>query len=368
MCDDKQKEEFEFVKEYGLTMLCSYEGESRTIAVPLEYDGETVCGVSSSFRYMGKYPGMISEIVLHSKIQYMEARSFMYFANLERITVDKDNEYFYDRDGAVFEKGTDKLIFYPNNPYCDIDKVMLGAKSIGSFAFSNSSIEEFIMPDSIASVDQTAFEMCITLQHFEFNNKIDRIPCAMFDGCTGLESVDMKNVLHVDLYAFRGCARIKNIDCSKLLTIGAGAFSGCKYLERVYLNKDVIFTQLGEFGNHAFHACHELKGVTIENGSSLYKSVDGVLFSADGKTLLIYPCGKSDEHFDIPDSVKIISNSAFMNNSYIKSVNTPSSVIEIQKQAFARCGNLQEVKMSGGIENIARDAFYNCNKLELKTQ
>ena len=42
----------------------------------------------------------------------------------------------------------------------------------------------------------------------------------------------------------------------------------------------------------------------------LYKAVDGVLYSKDGKTLLDYPAGRTEEHFDVPAGVEYIGKGA----------------------------------------------------------
>ena len=45
-----------------------------------------------------------------------------------------------------------------------------------------------------------------------------------------------------------------------------------------------------------------------------YKSIDGVIYSKDGKELIAYPCEKSTDQFIIPNEVEIISEYAFCNN------------------------------------------------------
>lgn len=61
-------------------------------------------------------------------------------------------------------------------------------------------------------------------------------------------------------------------------------------------------------------------------GTEHYKSVDGVMYSADEKTLLCYPVAKKGESFSIPDSVTRIEEGAFQSPKYLKDLTIPTSL------------------------------------------
>ena len=64
-----------------------------------------------------------------------------------------------------------------------------------------------------------------------------------------------------------------------------------------------------------------LQNLNIEEGSKLYSSHDGVLYSADGSKLMMYPSGRRAETFTAPQDMKCISlDSHFWNNRYITKV------------------------------------------------
>ena len=119
-----------------------------------------------------------------------------------------------------------------------------------------------------------------------------------------------------------------------------------------------------------------------------YKTVDGILYSADMKTLIICPAGKTGE-VTIPDGVMRIRKQAFY-GSKISKIIFPDSLLRLQKEAFYGCENLKEIDFGNGIEQIGGDgsqdifsgcafeklvfppqvkeiginAFYSCSKLQ----
>lgn len=54
-----------------------------------------------------------------------------------------------------------------------------------------------------------------------------------------------------------------------------------------------------------------LKSIEVDSTSQYFKSVDGVLFTLDGKTLIKYPDAKALDEYVVPEGVTEISASAF---------------------------------------------------------
>ena len=95
----------------------------------------------------------------------------------------------------------------------------------------------------------------------------------------------------------------------------------------------------------------------------LYKTVDGVLYTKDGKTLLAYPNGREDEHFDVPAGVEVIDSYAFC-NEYLKTVSLPIGLKALTGGAFYGCGRLQAITVPLTVEYIGEDVFTECVSLE----
>ena len=88
----------------------------------------------------------------------------------------------------------------------------------------------------------------------------------------------------------------------------------------------------------------------LESRVSRYKTVDGILYSADMKTLILCPAGKTGAVI-IPDGVMRIRNQAFA-SSKISKVVFPDSMVRLQYKAFYGCKNLKEIDFGNGIEQI----------------
>ena len=71
------------------------------------------------------------------------------------------------------------------------------------------------------------------------------------------------------------------------------------------------------FNEYIFDSCPNIENVDMSNN---YKSIDGVVYSADGSKLLLYPSGKKDTSFTIPGSVTYINYYAFEDTSNLTEV------------------------------------------------
>ena len=123
-----------------------------------------------------------------------------------------------------------------------------------------------------------------------------------------------------------------------------------------------------------------LAAFEVAEGNMFFKAVDGVLFSADGKILYAYPCGrgiefddfgmaKKDEegnaifvNYEIPDGVEEIHANAFYKCYYVNITYFPDSIKVIEEKAFHRCSSLQIFSAPANLEHIGKDVFsYNEN-------
>ena len=103
--------------------------------------------------------------------------------------------------------------------------------------------------------------------------------------------------------------------------------------------------------------------INVDNDNNHYKSIDGVLFNFDEKTLIQYPIGNSNTTYSIPNSVTSIGNYAFGYCSKLTSITIPNSVTSIGDMAFRFCTELTSATIPNAVTNIGRYAFSNCSKL-----
>ena len=116
-------------------------------------------------------------------------------------------------------------------------------------------------------------------------------------------------------------------------------------------------------GDSAFINCDNLENINVDENNQYYKTIDGTLYTKDGKTLLAYAIAKKENNLIIPEGVTTIAEYAFYNCQNLESVTFPESLVDIGKSAFLNCYNLKNIKFSNGLKTIAEDAFSCCDDL-----
>jgi hypothetical protein len=113
----------------------------------------------------------------------------------------------------------------------------------------------------------------------------------------------------------------------------------------------VIGDSVTSIGDGAFEYCTSLTSITVDLDNAAYKSIDGNLYTKDGKTLIQYAIGKTDTSFEIPDSVTSIGDDAFSSCDSLTSVVIGDSVTSIGDDAFWICRSLTSVYYKGNADN-----------------
>ncbi len=183
-----------------------------------------------------------------------------------------------------------------------------------------------------------------------------------FTGCEWLEEVDMSDgLLWIENAAFADCKNLKSIEIPEsVVYIGNRVFSGCALLEEIDLPAELYHVAGDAFSNT------NIKNINVDEKSEKYTSVDGVLFSKDMKQLVIYPPGKEDEEYTVPDSVVKISDFAF-SYSKIQYINMPETLSDIGKHAFEYSMNLKKFTVPARVKRINEYTFDMCINLEKVT-
>ena len=136
-------------------------------------------------------------------------------------------------------------------------------------------------------------------------------------------------------------------------TIWSCAFNGCHKITSIQIPETIH-----GIGDAAFGDMPDCQEILVSDKNPYYKSVDGVLYTKDGKVLLAYPAGKKDKVFRVPDGVTYIASGAFMKADHLTKVILPKSVDQICEAAFRSCDKLRTVKTKGKISYVHRYAFY----------
>ena len=140
--------------------------------------------------------------------------------------------------------------------------------------------------------------------------------------------------------------------------IDANTFTKQTRLQSVEIPANVCVVAEG-----AFASCTNLQSITVSDANLYFCSVDGVLYDHNMQTLLVYPAGKTDAAFSVPETVQAISDSAFYGASYLQSILLPASVQSFGRAAFASCHQLQYVECNAEMTRIPDDFFNGCTAL-----
>ena len=111
--------------------------------------------------------------------------------------------------------------------------------------------------------------------------------------------------------------------------------------------------------NETFNGCSGLMLFIVSDDNTNYKSVNGLLLSKDGKTLIAGVNGD----VTIPSGVTTIGDYAFYDYSGLTSVEIPNGVTNIGNGVFSACYSLMSVTIPDSVTSIGNYAFSGCSGL-----
>ena len=176
---------------------------------------------------------------------------------------------------------------------------------------------------------------------------------------SGVKIVIPDSVTIIGDYAFYRCTRLTSITIGNSVTgISDYAFGNCDSLTSITIPDSVT-----SIGNRAFVSCDSLTSIEVDKNNQYYKSIDGNLYSKDGKKLIQYAIGKTATSFVIPSSVTSIGDDAFYGCTSLTSITIPDSVTSIGSLAFYRCTRLTSITIPDSVTGIGDEAFSFCDSL-----
>ena len=192
---------------------------------------------------------------------------------------------------------------------------------------------------TVVEIGDEVFAQSYLLTEIVIPDTVHTIGNRAFQGCLALEKIVIPDsVKEIGDYAFFGCW------AAKTLEIGSG---------------------LNRMGSQAIQFCKSLERITVSEDNKAYvSSEEGVLFTANYKTLLCYPAASSLTSYVIPNNCTTIQDYAFRNCVTLESVTIGEQVTEIGDSAFYACENLKDVKLNASVEYLGYSAFAKCTALE----
>lgn len=254
----------------------------------------------------------------------------------ETLQPSKGLEYALSDDGEWYTVTgigtcTDKNLVIPS----EYDS--LPVRSIGKSAFENcDTVRNVVISHGITSIEEKAFALSI-IASIEIPNSVTDIGEKVFESCKSLASVEIpESVTNIGKNAFNNCARLSAVVMNNgVKTIGEEAFSNNLKLRYINIPKSV--TSIGE---DAFLGCSNLMMIDVDENNEHYKSIDGNLYTKDGKELIKCVMGNVSGELVLPSDLEVIHSKAFLDCVCLTSVVIPRSVKTIGEKAFYGCLSL----------------------------
>lgn len=279
-------------------------------------------------------------------------------------------------------------------------------REIGSCAFGGcSKITEIVLPDSVelpegmTAVPEEMFSSCNALTEVVIPSTVTRIEKGAFRSCKKLGNTELPagltyigesafyyaamtsvtlpaGVTEIGERSFYNIAALTEFNFSESLkTIGDFAFYGCGKLTRIVLPdsvesigtsafnrcsslQEVVFGKgLASIGSMCFNYCHKLERFVVDEANPNFKGVDGVLYNKNVDTLVLYPQGRPDASFTMPETVKHIGPYGIYEPQLLQAV-TVSPILEtIDEFGMAGIALTGVVKLPATITSIHFKAF-----------
>lgn len=364
----------------GTVAIAGYEGTSEKIVIPEEYEEKPVSAVFLEFS------SAVKELHFPSTVKYIQIRAEGN-NNLEKITVDKENEVYESQGNCLIAKESKLLVLGCKNSEIPADGSVTAIKGyafwkctgltsvsvpdtvteIGNHAFSEcSKLAMITIPNGVTSIGEKTFYCCTGLKRAIIGNGVTDIGQSAFEGCTNLAAVAFGNsVVSVGDWAFYNCEALEEINLPNSTTnIGDGAFFDCSSV------KSITAGTFEVIGVDAFSGCG--KATSIKGSARTIRYIidvtepTAVAVEIVGDTYI--PAGAFQgcaciTSVIIPDSVTDIGDSAFNGCTGLTSVTIPDNVTSIGDETFRECTGITSITIPNGVTSIGKFAFWGCSGL-----
>ena len=251
---------------------------------------------------------------------------------------------------------------------------------IGKGMFAQlGNLETVILPDGIVEIGEDAFQGATKLNHLVLPETVTTIGAGAFSQAYNLSSIDLPNSVHtIGVAAFSSSGLAEIALPEGLVKIEEHAFAytmlgeillpeglteiGNYAFSHTNLSEVLIPASVTQIGESAFGECKKLGRIDVAEGNLHYASVDGILYSADFKSMITVPT-YIPAKITVPEGVEVIRQNAFSGRA-LTQLTLPNSLLTIEESAFSDIAFLTEVVIPSSVQSIGPRAFANCRSLE----
>lgn len=238
--------------------------------------------------------------------------SFVENLDLSKVTFVSDNEgsYFTTRD-----------------PYGRLCSYATMNHVITSYMFARLSIQNFILPQDITTIEHHAFDRA-SIKTIVFPDSLKLLQQSSIEAC-----------------------KIENITINAE-TILQKSFCGCGFLNKITLGEKVKHI------NAAFGYNRGLKQIEIAENNKNFKKIDNCLVNAKGTQLILFIQEEHQTAISIPEGIERVCGGAFQGEPHLTEIILPNTLKYIGSSAFYLT-KISEIHIPAEVVSISDHAFPN---------
>lgn len=240
----------------------------------------------------------------------------MKMEKLKTIYLEEGNQYFTLYDGMLYNKALTNLYLMPNISSLTTIHVPANYKGcyLRNFQNNMSNVTKIIIEGSGLYFPYECFP---DLKEFELTKGNKK--------ASVMDSV-LYNASKSTLIWYPQNKKTKTFTVPSLVTnFRQNTFEVQNYLESITLS-DKLSLKL-DYDSSWFSNCKKLIEIKVSSKNPNLTAIDGVLYTKDQKTLLVYPMGKIEKEYTVLES----ATKVFLNqNRYLKTLNIGSKVTSIE--------------------------------------
>lgn len=233
-----------------------------------------------------------------------------------------------------------------------------GLRKIGKGAFSGCmNLQSVNIPDTVTEIGEGAFYYCGSLKEITVPESVQSIGGSAFANCFSMETVNLPDSMtSIPPYLFYYDIALEHITLPKSLTyIGQMSFVCCYALRDFTIPASVT-----EIDPAAVIGCSGIERYEVADGSTAFCTDErGAVFTADRKTLMLYPAGCEEAVYSVPDGTESLAPYACSGSIKLETLELPATVTEIGEGVLSDCQSLKQFTFPSNITRIPDSMFAN---------